>query len=301
MTEKIRDLIIFFQFKRNSEVSSESMSSRTRTSSNTPETSSNGGATTSSSKISKTDDENEEIVKIQVIDDYLSKTHLTAIKYGAQYGGRGIGGGGGGNNNFSYAGSFSSIGSSSYESSPSEDLNMRGNNNNLAELAANNNNNMNNEHGLYSVKMASIQFNSVSQQQSNNCAPANLVVSDVLTTLNDYDIFETRERASVNRAQLQNSSPGQQQQQQPNVLVNPKTSSLKKLKKEIALKKSINNLNNSNGSSSHTTVSPPSRNSPFNAPINVINSSSMEDKAIYEYLSSNQILLNPNHIIASVV
>ena len=92
---------------KNSDVSS-IPSSRLRTSSNnTPETGSD--AATTSSKISKTDDENEDIVKIQVSDDYLGVSKDLMPKYGYT------------NNNFCYAGSFSSI-NSSCESNRSDDF-----------------------------------------------------------------------------------------------------------------------------------------------------------------------------------
>lgn len=245
---------------------------RTPSSSNTPhETSSD--AVTTSSKISKSED-NEDEMKIQVVDDYVSTggKNFTSIKYGYA------------NNNFSYAGSFSSIGSS-YESNLIDD-----------GLKIKNSPRGENEQGLYSVKNASIQFNNQNQSNDSNLANANeynIYDSSCLSTelnngkqrlnieQNVYNCVLASANYSNSNLQLNHLQSNLQQFNQP------KTSSLKKLKKEIALKKA-----------NYSNLSKPESPQGYNS---MEKNNNILYESSYGYLNNKEVLLNPDEIIASVV
>lgn len=229
-----------------------------------------------------------------MIDDYLSK-NMNSMKYTGYS-----------NNNFSYAGSFSSIGSSSYESNPVDDYNNNHHSkhqpmnrmNNLGADAGLAKSSSENDHGLYSVKTASIHFNSISQMNSH--VDDNLIVSD----LKEYDVFESRENLIRESLANFNQLNGTHFTPVPMMGLNPKTSSLKKLKKEIALKKSSNLTNGSlllTSPSTATTSAHSIANSSNNSSCHHNNNNTISgEKVIYEYLNT-PIVLNANDIIASVV
>lgn len=186
-----------------------------------------------------------------------------------------------------------------------------------------------NEQGLYSVKNASIQFNISHNRSMNNDAKINSMIKgyDVYTeqanlshykstinnqnelfnidyghTNNDYKIninnneslYMDRNSRNENLNNILQIAQQQQQQQQFQIqhLQPNKSNSLRKIKKELEMRKTSNimysnsNLNNNNLILSNQ--SSPNQNS-------IDNSTNP-----YQYLS-REILLSPNEIIASVV
>ena len=309
----------------------------------TPETSSN--APTTSSKISKLDE--EDIVKIQVTDDYLSSSKtqqaqkaqqelLDTSKLRFQPNITN-------SENFNYAGSFSSIGESthSYQSNVSNTENPK---TSLNE----------NEQGLYSVKNASIQYSTVNTSQINDL-PRNISPIEYKQQQHMYDQQDAYFKASLidvannNGSSMQQSTPTGSSTNQDNSYLElsngmqsfnnntnarlsqqPKMNSLKQLKKDLALKKavtqaanSLSNMNSNNHLHLYSSHNDNKINNYNNTSFigggggvgynksnlvnenNSNNNSNIYNEAAFQYLSNksntNEVLLNPNEVIASVV
>ncbi|CAF0761739.1 unnamed protein product [Brachionus calyciflorus] len=235
-------------------------------SANTPESSSNSTTATNSTKISKNDDDDE--AKIQVLDDYVDMSkQFKQMNFGYE------------NNNFSYSGSFRSVGSS----------------NNSEEIARHDR--QDKIQGLYSVKNASIQFqnnpNLVSPRQNYDfyaCVQDVPKPESIMSDLTTYNCLLVNTSVQMN----------DQYQQQ----LASKTSSLKKLKKDLALKKAIYstvydpNKIYSNLNTDNTTLSLDNSNNNNN------NNKIMFDKnGSFSFINgTNDILFSsPNDVFASVV
>lgn len=198
------------------------------------------------------------------------------------------------NNNFSYAGSFSSIGSSSYDSqTTTEEAKQLG----LRSI---------NEQGLYSVKTASIHFNHNQPQNQQHQQQQHQQQPMYNQETVEYDLFEARENQyrqlntsdvlyavnNINNINTTTNNNNCTSFRDTNLGIlqpqNTKSSSLKKLKKDLALKKQANHHGQN-----------------FSAPTNVQTSSPpanlIDEKLVYEYFNRKEILLNPNDVIASVV
>ena len=208
-------------------------------------------------------------MKIQVSDDYYVKS-LNPVKYDYS------------SKNFSYAGSLSSMDSScdSYKDVPI-----------LKPLECNVNSHQN-EHGLYSVKNASIhQFNECTNLNNGRSEPtSNLIVMSYeacpytvkLSEHAEYGNHPLENFYASNLSENQNSAlHGSQLHTQ-----HPKVNSLRQLKKELALKKqSSASYSNSNLNTSRIVQHHPQQ----------------QHRNMDPYFNSREILLSQDEIIASVV
>ena len=144
---------------------------------------------------------------------------------------------------------------------------------------------INQQAGLYSVKTASIHFNKthkIPSQQNQN-----------VNILEEHDKNLNSTAPLHSSLQSESILPTQQLQSNPNL----KNSSLKKLKKDLAMRKQAttqigqttsNNVNSSFASSSSLL------------PIDDVAAADSNSHIFYDYLSRKEIVLNPKNVIASV-
>ena len=140
--------------------------------------------------------------------------------------------------------------------------------------------------GLYSVKTASIHFNQP-QKISSQQHQSNLVEN-----------YEKRLNPNVHlQSSLQSDTIMQSQPLQP--IQNPKNSSLRKLKKDLALRKQATLQ------TSQQPIFTQNVDSSFASSSSLLPTEDMTNDSrnhiVYEYLNQKEVILNPANVIASVV
>jgi hypothetical protein len=262
-------------------------------------------------------------MKIQVSDDYITKSS-NSVKYGGYS-----------CKNFSYAGSISSMNSSTREPSPPPPppphhlLDEFCDTPILKPLECNVNNN--NNHGLYSVKNASICYNECNMPPTSKSEPlSNLIVmsyeacpftlgadnafnQNLETDSIDYgnrpleNFYGIATNTNANSIS-NNNNPFQLAQYQSHSKVN----SLKQLKKDLAIKKQVAasslpsssnfNFNNDNRISDNVNNE---QNFPYlmNSQSEFYQNQHKQHKNLesYQYFKNSEIIIGQNDIIASVV
>jgi hypothetical protein len=271
---------------------------------------------------------NDEIMKIQVSDDYFAKSISNSAKY-AGYSSK----------NFSYAGSISSMNSSACDSSIPHRLDEYRDVPMLKPLECNVNNSNNDNHGLYSVKNASICYNECNNNNNNNNNTSktdplsNLIVMSyeacpfTLSTGEDPSNnlhFKVNELNSIDygnypvenfygTATATNLNPNNNPFQLAQYQSHSKVNSLKQLKKDLAIKKQVA-ATSSSASYGHSTLN--NRINDFhvnieqNFPYQMTNQSGdfyqkqhpqQKHLESYQYFKNSEVILGQNDIIASVV